>query len=271
MATDTNSINEMREHKAGSIRDLTGLSYRQLNDWEERGALPEVADRGSKWRTYNPREIFILQIMASLRKRYGVPVEKLKFIKDCMTAEGADHLQYAVEKMSMLGVSIWLITDFDRTFLLDTELEISDMFGNAWFHSDQEDGYFLINLTPMIQRLCTSLDTSISLNLHMRGFQLRGLANEAITAKSVSEVEVLKRVRNKDVTRVELTMKDGSVKTTKITRKRDLNSVLEEVIKENDFQNIQFFVRDGKTVEVIQSLTYKESEKVNLTESGTTG
>ena len=53
--------------KASDVRENAGLSYRQLNDWESRGALPEDDDRGAGWRNYTPREVFVVMVMSELR------------------------------------------------------------------------------------------------------------------------------------------------------------------------------------------------------------
>lgn len=254
-------IDDTKKYKASDVYEATGLSYRQLNDWEERGAIPEDNDRGTKWRMYNPRDLFILVVMSELRKQYGIPVEKLKYIKDFMSQENANHLRYAYEKMSLLGVSIWLITDFETTFVMDTELEISDMFSLGHFHSEEHKGYFLLNLTPLVEKIFLAMKEPITLELHSKGFELRAQIAKATSAHSMGEIEVLQHIRNEDITNIEVTMKDGSIKTVKVKQKRDVKSTFDDLQKENDFQKIEFHVRGGKTVEVTQTFTYKETEK----------
>lgn len=249
------------ELKASDVRENAGLSYRQLNDWEARGVLPEDNDRGSGWRNYTPREVFLLMVMGAFRRQYGIPVEKLKYIKECMLQEGADHLRYSVEKISMLGTSIWLITDFKETFLLDTELEISDMYSLGFFHSEEPHGYFLMNLTPLVQKLMKVLRPEIELELSTAGFELRAAVSKGTTIRNELEAKLLKHVRAEDITKIEIGMNNGEIKTLKVSQDRDVNSDINELLSESDFQNISITRRDGEQVKIEQTFTEKKKTK----------
>ncbi|MBP9115198.1 MAG: MerR family transcriptional regulator [Acidimicrobiia bacterium] len=243
--------------KASDVRENAGLSYRQLNDWESRGALPEDDDRGAGWRNYTPREVFVVMVMSELRKQYGIPVEKLKYIKDFMLQEGADHFRYCIEKISLLGTSIWLITDFDETFLLDTELEISDMFSLGYFHTEKQKGYCLLNLTPLVQRLVKTLKPDVDLELTDSGFQLRAAVRKGTTIQNNLEAQLLKHVRTEDITKIEIAMDSGEIKTLKVSQDRDVNSDVNDLLAQSDFQNILITHRDGETVRIEQTFTQK--------------
>ncbi len=69
------------EFKAGDAKKAAGLSYRQLNDWDQKGALAGERASESGWRKFSPRELFAVLICAEIRKRFGVPVESLNWIK----------------------------------------------------------------------------------------------------------------------------------------------------------------------------------------------
>jgi hypothetical protein len=64
---------------AADVQDTAGLSYRQLNDWEGKGVIPEDKQRGSKWRRFNLLEVFALLVCARLRDEFNIPVQKLGF------------------------------------------------------------------------------------------------------------------------------------------------------------------------------------------------
>jgi|GEM_PF-1093057 len=264
---------EQPSFKASDVKEASGLSYRQLNDWEERGALPETEDRGSKWRKYSPRELFMIMVLAELKKQYNTPIEKLIFVKDFMTQEGANHLAAMVEKFYFLGSSQWLITDFEETFIMDTEFEVKDMFALGYFHTDEPKAYTLMNITPLVQKFMKAVSKEEA-KLTSFQFEVEAEFRKNQFVKNESEAELLKKIRNSDITKVEIAMADGSIKTIKVSQKRDLNSLLKDLIKEHPFQQVSYFTRDGKIADIEQTFTFKSETKKKpkkKAESGTTG
>lgn len=272
MAKKTTPDDDTPSFKASDVKEASGLSYRQLNDWDERGALPESEDRGAKWRKYNPRDLFIIMVLAELKGQYNTPIEKLKYVKDWMSQDGANHIAAMVEKLVFLGSSLWLITDFEETFLMETEIEISDMFSFGYFHTDKPKAYTLLNVTPLVQRLMKAAKQNAELTTFQ--FDMRAEFQKNKFVKDESEEQLLEKIRSKDISKVELAMKDGSIKTLKVTQKRGLDSIIDELMEDHDFQKISYFTRDGKVVEVEQTFTFKPSgdkKTKKKAESGTTG
>lgn len=63
---------------AAELRQLAGLSYRQLNEWEKRGALLSLRKDGKGWRRVTPLQAVALRVVASLRDEFGIPLKELK-------------------------------------------------------------------------------------------------------------------------------------------------------------------------------------------------
>ena len=59
---------------ASELLELTGLTYRQLNEWDKRDALPHDRKGESGWRRLNGWQAMALSIASDLRRRFGVPV-----------------------------------------------------------------------------------------------------------------------------------------------------------------------------------------------------
>ena len=118
----------MREtqHSAGEVHDLSGLTYRMLHVWEKAGLLPERQSARS-WRRFTPRDMFMLLVLMEFRQRFQVPLPKLKYVRDFMLQDGADHLSAAVRLMGMLGIPVYLATDFEGFFVMDSGLEFRDL------------------------------------------------------------------------------------------------------------------------------------------------
>src|SRR5437867_6865558 len=119
-------------YTAGDLKAAAGMSYRQLNDWEVKGAVSADKDRGEGWRKFSARDLFVIMVCAELRKRFGIPLEQIKFVHDFMRKDGADHLRAAFKLMN-LGLSVYLLTDFKETFVLDSDLEFEDLMSYGYF------------------------------------------------------------------------------------------------------------------------------------------
>jgi len=63
--------------RAAQLRELTGLSDRQLHEWAKRGALPHDRARGGQ-RRVSAWEAMAVKILAAIRDRYQLPLTKLR-------------------------------------------------------------------------------------------------------------------------------------------------------------------------------------------------
>lgn len=61
---------------AGDLRKVTGLSYRQVNEWDKRGALPHQREKKGGWRRVNVWQAMALKIVAELRDKFAIPLTK---------------------------------------------------------------------------------------------------------------------------------------------------------------------------------------------------
>ncbi|HMS25307.1 MAG TPA: MerR family transcriptional regulator [Acidimicrobiia bacterium] len=241
-------------YKASDVKAICGLSYRQLNDWEYRGVLPEYVDRGEGWRKYTLYEVFVITVLAELKKQFNTPTKKLKFIKDQLVRKGQGRLN-ALMFFVILGTSQWLLTDFEEVFVLQSEIEIKDMFQQGDFTTEDHAAYVLLNITPLIQKV-----GSLSIEEEL---PFDGALFKAFQARSEEENEVLKHVRNDEITKIEILKPDGTVDTIKATQKKSINSVLEELdfvrelIPQYSFQTITISIHDGIVARVEQATTEK--------------
>ena len=143
---------KLRALPAVYVRRVTGLSSRQLNDWDQRGALPHARVGDAGWRRFSMLDIFSLQVACEIRDRFGTPVERTKWVQDHLLANGAKHLSAAVEMVPRLGANVWLMTDLESMCVIESEPEAGALA--AAFHSgDERTGYLAINLKPLIERL----------------------------------------------------------------------------------------------------------------------
>ncbi len=248
--------------RASDIRETVGLSYRQLNDWESKGVLPSKKRSKAGWRKFTPRELFVLMVCKEIRDKFGVPLEKLSFIKSVMLVSDANIAQDAVDLMNNYGMTIYLLTDLKETFIMDTDAEIEDLFRMGMFRGSDEQGYLLIKINPLINKLLSfkgvgPIDTSDEVYDFMRK------TKQQATANNRQEQKVLKLIREKKYKQVTIHLKDGeiiraSTEEELSEKKRDKpDKELLAIIKDQEYQSISLKVHDGKIVRLKRTTPIK--------------
>ena len=96
------------------MRAVGGISYRQLNDWDSKGALPTQRVRGSGWRKFDSRQLFVILVLAEIRNQFGVSIEKLAWLQKFMLQDGANHFLAAVEMMRLGLAVVLFLPDLQR-------------------------------------------------------------------------------------------------------------------------------------------------------------
>lgn len=248
---------DQRIFSSRDVQDAAGLSSRQQNDWDSRGALPHDRTGDEGWRRFSGRDLFVLMICAELRRSFGVPVERLKYVQDFMLQDGADHLGVAIEMMSSLGLGVWLLTDFEKTFIMDSELEFADLWSHGFFGGDREHAFALLKLNPLVNRLLSCLKDPIRLEAHGRGYEISKAAYLYGRTRTPEEAEVLEIIRSGDFERVEVTAPDGKVETIRTTARPGAAARLEDLLTEHEYQTLTVVKKDGQVRNVVQEVTLK--------------
>jgi hypothetical protein len=253
------------ELKASDVREAAGLSYRQLNDWDGKGALPGKREGQAGWRRFSARDVFALMVCSEIRKRFGVPVESLRFVRDFMLQEGADHLRAAVE-MKALGLSVWLMTDLRETFDMDTDLEFTNMLALGLLRSDTAPGYVFLNLNPLVNKLLAALKKPVQLPvLHEVYAGLDALHAER-SVMSDEELEVLRLLRERDYTRVTIERKDGEIVGASVEKeliepgRTATDEELKAIISSHDYQTVTVKMHGGRVVRLTQTVHLKTTK-----------
>lgn len=245
---------------ASDVQDMAGLSYRQLNDWEAKGAVDREEGRGAKWRRFEPRQVFALMVCAELRKRFGASVEQVGFVYRFMLQDGANHLKAAAELMAMLGVGVWLLTDFEETFIMDSELEFFDLWQLEFFGGEKEAGYVLLKLNPLVNKILAAKTKPVHLETHGLGYDIMRQSREQYSMRSPEEFAVIQLIRKGEFDRVELILKDGTIRTIKTTKNHEKTTSITDLLRRGDFQKVTITKQGGKVVEIKQEETTKVDE-----------
>ena len=79
---------------ASDVHEIAGLSYRQLNEWDKRDALPHDRQGEAGWRRMSAWQAIALSIAADLQRRFGVPVARLAKLMNWMLGGAPNLGQY---------------------------------------------------------------------------------------------------------------------------------------------------------------------------------
>lgn len=247
---------------AKDLREAADLSYRQVNDWDAKGALPGERGASGSWRRFTPREVFAIAVCSEIRKRFGVPVTKLGFVREFMLQEGADHFSAAVRLMAMLGVGVYLLTDLEETFILDSELEFIGELELGAFGGNDPEGYVFLKVNPIVNRLLACLKKPIHLECHGKGYEILREVRDIGKTRSREESRLLELLRTNRFDKAEITFRDGTAKTFRGTSRHNTTDLDEiaSLIESSDYQRVTVTRTDGRIVGVEQTQIEKLDE-----------
>jgi DNA-binding transcriptional MerR regulator len=248
---------------ARDVQENSGLTSRQLNDWDERGALPHDRETGSSWRRFSMLDVFILMTCAELKRQFGVSVDRVKYVQECMLQEGANHLEAAIRLMSTLGVGVWLLTDLEKTFIMDSELEFADLWQHGYFGGEGPKSYAMLKMNPIVNQLlaCRSEPVFRFLPNHGRGYELMSEVRSTFGVRSPEELEVLQLIRSGEYESVEIIAPDGRIETILANAKINPTADLYEILRKHPFQSLTVKQKDGRMVSIQQEAIVKHSTK----------
>jgi len=243
-------------YSSREVQDAAGLTPRQVNDWDSRGMLPHGREGKGKWRRFSSRDLFALAVCAEIRRQFGTPVERLKWVQEFMLQEKANHLEAAIDLMTTLGVGVWLLTDFEQTFIMDSELEFTDLWQYGYFGPKREKSFVLLPIDTLVNRLLACLKKPIHLEAHGRGYEIMGSARAMDRVRSPEELLVLEKIRSGEFTRVEVETLDGEIATIRTTSRPDPGTRFEALL-DKPYQSLKLTTKDGKIVSIVQEVTTK--------------
>ena len=258
---------DRKEFTAGDVKKLAGLSYRQLNDWESRGAIPSERPTEGSWRKFSAKELFAVMICSEIRQRYGIPVEKIRYVHDFMMTEKANHLAAAIRLMEY-GLSVYLLTDFAETFMMDSDLDFADLLELGYFRADHPEAFILIRLNDIVNRLLQTLEEPLVLKPHDAFYRIKEEMDAAPTVKTQAELDLLQAVRSRNFDRITITLKDWGISEMSSEGDAESDEIQEadgKVIlsSKRSFETFTVSRADGKMVRARRKIPVKYSEKDN--------
>ncbi|MCU1311413.1 MAG: hypothetical protein JWO20_2538 [Candidatus Angelobacter sp.] len=251
---------QLERFTASDIREITGLTYRQVNDWDSKGALPNEREGEAGWRKFSSRELFVIVVCTEIRRCFGVPIEKLAWLKSFMLKQNANHFQSAV-KMVEHGLAVCILTDFETTFLMDSDVAFENYFHQGYFRRHDPQNYILLGVNSLVNKvLSVVLTEKIQLEIAEEVYEALGRADALHRAQDAQEAEVLRIMR---LGFSSLKMKRKSSGDLELEIERDVvpGTDLNELLGDEDYQTLITKKHGGHITRITRSVSQRVEGK----------
>lgn len=225
------------EQKTLTIKEGAGASYRIINHWEEIGIIDKSRDNENGWRRFNIGDIVWQHIVMSLRN-FGFPNEKIRKVKkhifEGKTKAMLDY--YTVIALNKKTVFVVVLDDGDADILDYREIKIVEGLGGL------DKDHLRISLNEIVQKF-TNVKISPSHSFDV-------LLNE-------KELDIIRTIRKGDYDAVTVKFKDGKIDRLEETKDINIEEKITDILRENEFQNIEIKRKNGNIVSVKSTVKRK--------------
>src|SRR5712691_9228396 len=245
---------------AGDVKHAAGLSYRQLNDWDSKGALPNSREQEAGWRKFSIRDLFVLLVCSEVRKRYGMPLERLVWLKSFMLQEKSDHFQ-AAARMMQHGLAVFIFTDLEQSFEMNADFAIADMLELGYCRYDHPHAYIFICVNPIVNKILTALKKPVRLEISDKVYKARWAADAKFRVQDDAELAVLDAMRDNHVKRFSVTKKWDKEILLEIEQELPEGADLNTAVSSHDFHTVTIKRHGGKNVRISRTVPKKISRE----------
>src|SRR5258706_6942731 len=145
-----------RQFTAGTIKKLAGLTYRQLNDWESKGALSSGRER-TGWRKFSAVELVTLLVCSELRRQFGVSLESLRWISSRLLSTRAADIGRTCGPDAL---DLWLVTNLQDKLAIEPSGAIPRLLQTGFVARQRASGCILLNLDFVRTKLVSAKQRS---------------------------------------------------------------------------------------------------------------
>lgn len=244
------TIDEIIEEPVFKIGDIEDVSYRQINDWEEKGLIaPARVHKQKGWRLFSVMNLLTLKLIRDLKK-HNLPNGHIKQV-----------IEYVMSYKLVLQTGL-INQQQDRAYLLVCDSnKVSLLLGKNIVSSVFEtysNSHEPILMIPIGNYFCSVVKQYYKCKFMVgKDSDIHPLKNMPINIK---EEIILDVIRDKTYNEILIQKRDEDYIIR--PKKRETNRLTEEdiikLLKEKDFQNIEVKIQNGKII----ALTSEEVNKV---------
>lgn len=220
----------------------TGLTNRTVNHWTKMGLLEDSREDSAQWNKFNIIQITNVKLLLELRKY----ITSLKLL-----AEVALNLNDKYEDSSVTILEMLIVValcDMPVYIAVGSDGKISAMNNNQGdFEMVSEylgsESFLIVHLNPIVNKI-------------LPGLHLLDLPKQKQVEITMPEKEMLEFIRQKDFKEVKIRKNDKEFLLEGTTYK-DVKGHLNEILKSQDYQNIEI-VMEGARIKTIKQTSKKK-------------
>ena len=247
------AISTDKDLTASDLNKASGMSYRQLNSWDEKGAIPSSRDTVDAWRKFTPDDFFTILICKELRDKFGVSFESIKRLQDKFEKDKFNNLQHTINCITPAGYTVCLFTDLQDDFYILNDLDMAALIQTGFFRKKNAKDFLILRLNPLVNKIFELLKKPPLPDgdaWYEKLFELQGKA----VVKNDAEFHLLSLVRSKDFRSITVHLKDGRIYQTdsyeELAEKVDGSNELMKIIKEKQYQSVSIDLADGEVIRI---------------------
>jgi hypothetical protein len=242
--------------RACDVQLAAGLSYRQLNNWDSIGVLPNSRGAALGWRKFSYREVFALAVCSDIRSRFGVSLDALKPLQSYLLREDIDFLGDVRERMTTHLFAFYLLTDLRELFFLIPDVEFESVATRNLLRGDAPAAFILLKINPLLSRILLCLDTPARLKTSHGAYDTFDAKRQEGTVQNEQEREVLRLVREGCFDRISIQLKDGNIVRAEAEKEipESQRRKLLNILNSRDFQTVTMTKQDGEIVRIRQKI-----------------
>jgi len=251
---ETNSENP--KFTASDLRKAGGISYRQLNVWDSKGALPNQREHSSGWRRFDPKRFFVILVCAEMRKQFGISLEKLAWLQKFMLQDGADHFSAAVDMMKH-GLAVLILTDFGDQFDMDADYAIGELLDMGYCRYDESQSCVLLPVNPLVNKMLAALQKPMRLDISDKVYDAVRNARDAMQVRDTAELAVLELMRTPNLSKFSVIQRNDKEVMLEIEVEAENGADIQKELEDEDFQTVVVNRQDGKNIRISRKIVKK--------------
>lgn len=241
---------------ASDIKDVSGITYRQLNDWDSKGALPNQREQDSGWRKFNPRQCFVILVCAEIRRQFGVSLEKLAWLQKFMLQDDADHFSAAIEMMK-LGLAVFIFTDLKDQFYMDSDNAIGELLDLGQCRYDEAQSHVLLLVNPLVNIMLAARQEPVRLDMSDKTYKVLRNAQYLMQVHDTAELAVLELMRRPNLSKFSVIQKSDKEVVLEIEVQAEKGADIQKELDAEDFQTVVVNRQDGKNIRISRKVVKK--------------
>lgn len=224
----------------------TDASSRVINSWEMGGVVDDPRSDGQGWRRFNLLEVTWLHAAIRLR-RFGLSIQALTRARNTMNDAWGGYQIESSSRITLFEIYLVQAMRSVPVFLIVFEDGTADLATDSQY--DATSTYFRLADHVRIELNRTFQSAYPESNWAIPKFESR-------FPVSHDELSTIEAIKNGNFSSITLTLDNGKVKTIRATEEIAGERII-DLLKENDFQDIEIKQRDGNVVHLTRTIITK--------------